>query len=115
MPDWNDPAVKATTATSVLETIREIMADPDFDDVRRIERISDAIPDEFLPANRPPSMNANVATTAQRLREAGWPSVADDIEAGYQSETVLARLSDIGEGDSIAAEIVRALAEGRVR
>lgn len=48
---------------------------------------------------------------ADELREAGWPSVADDVEAGLPQTAILNRLRDIGEDDTDAAAIVASIYE----
>lgn len=51
-----------------------------------------------------PAWNAD--QLADELETAGWPSVAEDAREGLGPETILRRLSSIGEDDSDAAEIV---------
>lgn len=48
---------------------------------------------------------------AEELREAGWPNVADDVEAGVSPTAILNRLRDIAEDDTDAAAIVAAIYE----
>lgn len=46
------------------------------------------------------------ATLARALREAGWPSVAEDVHDGVPLETILSRLTDIGEDESDAYGLI---------
>lgn len=45
-------------------------------------------------------------TCARELEDHHWPNVADDVRDGLSVDQLLKRLREIGEEDSIAAQII---------
>lgn len=50
---------------------------------------------------------AQAIKRGDELQALGWPNLAADVRAGLPAEDALRRLSEVGEGESDAAQVIR--------